>query len=122
MKKVVKAVLAAASLLAASHAFAGGAIVIDEQDGPQPTNYFVSVKHAQKDAARTALAQCRAQGHDSCLVAVRFEQCAALADSSRFYRVGKGATIAEASSNALKNCPGCAIVQAACDGTRVASR
>jgi hypothetical protein len=121
MKNIAKGILAA-SILAATQAVAGGAIVIDEQDGPQPTTYFVAVKHAQKDAARTALAQCRAQGHDSCLVAVRFEQCAALADSSRFYRVGKGASIAEASAAALKNCPGCAIVQAACDGTRVAAR
>ena len=122
MKTIVKGLIAAASMLAASQALAAGAIVIDSQDGPAPTAYFVAVKGSHQDAASTALAQCRAQGHDSCQVAVRFEQCAALADSPKFTRVGTGRTIAEASRYALKDCPGCTLVQAACDGTRIASR
>ena len=122
MNKTFKAIVAAASFAFASHAIAAGAIVVDEQDGPAPTYAFVSVKGSHQEAASTALAQCRADGGDSCLVAVRFEQCAALADSSKRYRVGLGATIAEASKAALKDCPGCTVVQAACDGTRMASR
>lgn len=124
MKKGIRGIIAALSfgLVASFPALAGGVIVVDEQEGPSPTSYFVSVKHSDGVAARDALGQCREHGGNSCLVAVRFEKCGALADSSRFYRVGKGASIQEASANALKDCPGCRIVQAACDETRLAAR
>ena len=104
-----------------AEAMAAGAIVVDDEEGPAQTAWFVSVKAGSDElAARDALAQCRNEGKKSCLVAVRFEQCAALADSSRFYRVGRGGTAYEASQEALRNCPGCVIVQTACDGSRLA--
>jgi hypothetical protein len=122
--KTVKQMISmlALSVLVSANAMAAGAIVVDDEEGPAQTAWFVSVKHgADELAARDALAQCRAEGNRSCLVAVRFaEQCAALADSSRFYRVGRGATIAQASENALRECPGCRVVQTACDSSQVA--
>lgn len=111
----------AISVLVSANAMAAGAIVVDEEEGPAPTSWFVSVKAGSDEiAARDALAQCRSGGNMSCHVAVRFDQCAALADSSRFYRVGRGSTAWEASQNALRNCPGCRIVQTACDAGRIA--
>jgi hypothetical protein len=121
--KTVKQLISmlALSLLVSAHAMAAGAIVVDDEEGPAQTAWFVSVKSgSDESAARDALAQCRGEGNKSCLVAVRFEQCAALADSSKFYRVGRGMTAAEASHNALRDCPGCRIVQTACDGSRLA--
>lgn len=111
----------ALSILVSAQALAAGAIVVNDEEGPLQTAWFVSVKSGSDElAARDALSQCRSEGNKSCLVAVRFEQCAALADSSRFYRVGRGSTAAEASENALRDCPGCSIVQTACDGSRLA--
>jgi hypothetical protein len=111
----------ALSMLVSTQAFAGGAIVVNDEEGPMQTEWFVSVKHGNDEfAARDALSQCRGEGLKSCLVAVRFDQCAALADSSKFYRVGRGATAMEAAQNALRDCPGCRIVQTACDGSRLA--
>jgi hypothetical protein len=111
----------ALSVLVSANAMAGGAIVVNDEEGPAQTSWFVSVKSGSDElAARNALSQCRSEGNKSCLVAVRFEQCAALADSSKFYRVGRGATAYEASQDALRNCPGCSIVQTACDVSRQA--
>jgi len=111
----------ALSILVSAQALAAGAIVVNDEEGPLQTEWFVSVKSGSDEiAARDALSQCRSEGDKSCLVAVRFEQCAALADSSRFYRVGRGSTAAEASENALHDCPGCRIVQTACDASRLA--
>jgi hypothetical protein len=113
--------LLALSVLVSAQALAAGAIVVNDEEGPLQTAWFVSVKSGSDEfAARDALKQCRKDGNKSCLVAVRFDQCAALADSSRFYRVGRGSTAAEASENAMHDCPGCAIVQTACDGSRIA--
>ena len=39
----------------------------------------------------------------------------ALALSDKFYRVGTGATSAQAMSRALAECPGCRIAQVACE-------
>jgi hypothetical protein len=121
--KTVKQLISslALSVLVSTQAFAGGAIVVNDEEGPMQTQWFVSVKHGNDEAAaRDALAQCHADGLKSCLVAVRFEQCAALADSSKYYRVGRGSTAMEAGQNALRDCPGCRIVQTACDGGRLA--
>ena len=122
MKNIKQLVsMLAVSVLVSANAMAAGAIVVDDEEGLAQTAWFVSVKSgSDENAARDALAQCRSEGKKSCLVAVRFEQCAALADSSKFYRVGRGSTAYEASQDALRNCPGCLIVQTACDGSRLA--
>jgi hypothetical protein len=109
-------------VLVSAHAMAAGAIVVDDEEGMAQTSWFVSVKAgSDENAARDALAQCRSEGNKSCLVAVRFDQCAALADSRKFYRVGRGASAAEAERNAMRDCPGCRIVQSACDAAHLAS-
>jgi uncharacterized protein DUF4189 len=121
--KIVKALIStlAISVLLSANAMAAGAIVVDDEEDAGQTSWFVSVKAGSEElSARDALSQCRNEGKKSCLVAVRFEQCAALADSSKFYRVGRGGTAYEASQDALRNCPGCRIVQTACDTSRVA--
>lgn len=121
--KTVKQLISmlALSVVVCANAMAAGAIVVDDEEGPAQTAWFVSVKAGSDElAARDALTQCRSEGKKSCLVAVRFDQCAALADSSRFYRVGRGGTAYEAGQDALRNCPGCRIVQTACDASRLA--
>lgn len=113
-------------LAMSAQALAAGAIVVNDEEGAGPADYAM-VSHASSSdrAAREALQDCNAQGLNSCVVMARFQQCGALALSDKFYRVGTGATSAQAMSRALAKCPGCRIAQVACEDTnepRIAAR
>jgi hypothetical protein len=103
-------------LTLSGQALAAGAIVVNDEEGAGPADYaMVSYSTSGEAAAQEALQDCRAQGLKSCVVMARFQQCGALALSDKFYRVGTGATSAQAMSRALENCPGCRIAQVACE-------
>ena len=100
----------------AGQALAAGAIVVNDEEGAGPADYaMVSYAATSDRAAQEALQDCRDQGLKSCVVMARFQQCGALALSDKFYRVGTGATSAQAMSRALEKCPGCRIAQVACE-------
>ena len=106
-----------------SQAFGAGAIVVNDEEGARDYDFaMVSYASSSERAASEALAECRAAGNKSCVVMTRFQQCGALALSSKFYRVGTGATSAQAMSRALADCPGCRIAQVACEDGNSDSR
>jgi hypothetical protein len=95
---------------------AAGAIVVNDEEGAGPADYaMVSYATSSERAAQEALQDCRSQGHRSCVVMARFQQCGALALSDKFYRVGTGSTSSQAMKNALEKCPGCRVAQVACE-------
>jgi hypothetical protein len=112
MKNVVSAL--AICLTLSAQAFAAGAIVVNEEEGPADAGYSFVIAPSADLAARYAAAECGIDGYQSCIVALRFEQCGALAASRKNYRAGAGATIAQASERAMKDCPGCRVVKATC--------
>ena len=97
-------------------ALGAGAIVVNYEEDARDYDY-VMVSHAvsAESAAQEALTECREGGNKSCVVMAKFRQCGALALSNKFYRVGTGATSAQAMSRALAECPGCRIAQVACE-------
>ncbi len=108
----------AACLLLSSQAFAAGAIVVNDEEGANIDDFaLVTQASSGEMASRYALYECKSSGMKSCVVAARFEQCGALAVSSKFFRAGTGATPALAERNALENCPGCKIARSACEST-----
>ena len=103
-------------LCLSSSAFAAGAIAVNDEEGARDYDFaMVSYASSGERAAQEALAECRAAGNKSCVVLARFQQCGALALSNKFFRVGSGATSAQAMSRALAECPGCRIAQVACE-------
>ena len=105
-----------AAFALAFQANAAGAIAVNDEEGAADYDYAM-VTYARSDAAagEEALQECRAYGNRSCVIAVRFSQCGAVAVSSKFFRTGTGSTTAEATRKALENCPGCRVAQVACD-------
>lgn len=119
--KNVKLLLAtlAAGLAFSIQAHAAGAIVVNDEEGAGPADYaMVSYATSWVQASEDALSDCRGRGLRSCVVLARFQQCGALALSDKFYRVGEGATAAQAMSRALEKCPGCRVAQVACEDPR----
>lgn len=103
-------------LAVSTQALASGAIAVNQEEGASTEDYsFVSMASSGDMASRYARYECRMQGHKSCVVLARFEQCGALAVSDKFFHVGTGATMAQASRKALEHCAGCVIAKAACE-------
>jgi hypothetical protein len=119
MQKIVSAV--AICLTMSAQAFAAGAIAVNEDEGPADTGYSFVIAPSANLAARYASIACDDDGYQNCVVAVRFEQCGALAASSKIYRAAAGATIAQATERAMKNCPGCRVVKATCSEPQLTS-
>ena len=102
--------------LAQPAAFAAGAIAVNDEEGAATHDYaMASDAMSMVDAGDQAIQECRSHGGKSCVIAVRFNRCGALAINNMMYRVGVGATAAEASRKALESCPRCNLAQVACE-------
>lgn len=101
-----------------SHAFAVGAIAVDDEMGEDEPGYGFSYGYDNKEAAmKRALQECRKHGNTNCKVKVWFNGCGAYAASQRYYGVGWGSNKRTAESNALKQCGNrnCEIKISECD-------
>jgi hypothetical protein len=78
--------MAAAALLVAQagHAWATGAIAVDDEAGAKPSDagYGIGFGDTKESAQEAALAKCKAFGNESCKVVVWFEKCGAYASSN----------------------------------------
>lgn len=116
--KLFRILLAVASALCLSTAFAVGAIAVDDEEGEDEPGYGFSSGHDDKaEASKAALKECRKAGNKSCKVVVWFETCGAYAASKKYYGVGWGSNAAKASQMALDKCgnKACKIKIAECE-------
>lgn len=103
--------------LAASGAFAAGAIAVDDEEGSKAADvgFGIGTGTSREEAGRDALKQCKKAGNAECKVVVRYDTCGAYAASKTVGGAGWGSNEADAKANALQACgAGCAIVVSDC--------
>ena len=109
---------AIALLFGASHAFAEGAIAVDDTAGSKPSaaGYGIGFGDDKESAKAAAMAKCKGMGNDSCKVAVWFKKCGAYASSNEKYGIGWGDSENVAKETALDQCgnDSCRVVASEC--------
>lgn len=116
--KRMATLLSTLALLAASNAFAFGAIAVDDEEGEDDPGYgFVTGEDSKEAAQRKAMKYCKEAGGESCKIAVWFKACGAYAASKKYYGYGYGASKAKATADALDMCgqKSCKVIVAECE-------
>ncbi len=96
-----------AAVALSGHAFAAGAIAVDDEAGqdPETVGYGIAVgEHSRDEAAAAAMDRCRSKGNTHCRIVVRFDKCGAYAVSQADFGVGWGNSLREAQNAALNRC------------------
>jgi hypothetical protein len=117
-KSVSLAVLAC--VLLQTHAFAAGAIAVDDEEGLRAAQVpygYVTGRESRDEAGAAALQECRHHGGEDCKVVVRFDQCGAYASSREHSGIGWGGSEDLARRKAMDDCgtDHCRIVAAVCE-------
>jgi hypothetical protein len=114
----VRSVGACLLLALSGHAWAVGAIAVDEQPGQKPSDaaYGIGFGDSKESAQKAALAKCNSIGNDTCKVVVWFVKCGAYASSNEKYGIGWGDSEDDAKSKALAECGNahCRVVASEC--------
>jgi hypothetical protein len=116
----VAAIVTGMLSLAATGAFAFGAIAVDDDfgDGPDDAGYAIITGSANRNAASAAAVEaCVAEGNESCRVVIAFPACGAYAASADQWGAAAGNTLQQAEMRALADCggPDCRIVVSDCE-------
>ena len=119
LRKEILLLATAMFAISSSHAFATGAIAVDDEPGAKPSDagYGIGFGDSKESAMKAALAKCKEAGNASCKVAVWFEKCGAYASSFEKYGIGWAASKDAAEEKALDNCGNshCKLVASECD-------